>query len=213
MVFQIKNNLRFIPIILSVCSLYLLSCEQKNAANESKEEKIEVVAPNEDSLVMDLSTQVLKALKDKNYEKFTEFFHPELGVRFSPYGHVDTKSDLQFDAHGLLKRHKKKKVLHWGFFDGSGDSILLTTSAYFEKFVYNVDFLNAEKTTLNEMVGHGNSLNNLKEMYPNSMFTESYFSGFDPKYDGMDWCCLRLVFQKHENQFYLVGVVHDQWTI
>ncbi len=29
----------------------------------------------------------------------------------------------------------------------------------------------------------------------------------------MDWCSLRLVFEKWGAQYYLVGVVHDQWTI
>jgi hypothetical protein len=38
-------------------------------------------------------------------------------------------------------------------------------------------------------------------------------SGFDPEYEGMDWRSLRLVFEKKNDIWYLVGIIHDQWTI
>ena len=89
----------------------------------------------------------------------------------------------------------------------------MTIENYFKKFVYNADFLNAEQTNLNKMVGSGNSLNNLITTYKGCNYTESYFSGFDKKYDGMDWCCLRLVYTKYQLKYYLIAIVHDQWTI
>ncbi|MBC7850338.1 MAG: hypothetical protein H7Y31_11410 [Chitinophagaceae bacterium] len=81
------------------------------------------------------------------------------------------------------------------------------------RFVYDVDFLNAESRTFNHMVATGNTLQNLKSVYPESVFTESYFSGFEEKYDGMDWRSLKLVFQPENGKLYLVGIIHDQWTI
>jgi (p)ppGpp synthase/HD superfamily hydrolase len=42
---------------------------------------------------------------------------------------------------------------------------------------------------------------------------EYHFSGFDPKYEGMDWRSLRLVFEEKDNIWHLVGIIHDQWTI
>jgi hypothetical protein len=83
---------------------------------------------------------------------------------------------------------------------------------YIDKFVYNADFLNAEKTAYNQVIGKGNSLNNLGEVFPNHPFIEYYFSGFDEKYAGMDWTSLRLVFKLHQGNYYLVAIVHDQWT-
>ena len=32
-------------------------------------------------------------------------------------------------------------------------------------------------------------------------------------FDGMDWKSLRLVFQEKDNIWYLVGIIHDGWTI
>ncbi len=84
---------------------------------------------------------------------------------------------------------------------------------YFGKFVYDEDFLNAKQKSINEFLGSGNSLNNLREVFPGSDFTEFYFPGFDPKYEGMDWRTLRLVFKTENNRPWLIAIVHDEWTI
>ena len=39
------------------------------------------------------------------------------------------------------------------------------------------------------------------------------FPSADPVNDGMDWSSLKLVFQPAETRWYLVGVVHGEWTI
>lgn len=171
------------------------------------------VKVDKDSVILYLTKQILTALKNKDYVQFSTFIHPLLGVRFSPYGYIDTTSNLKFSTGNFLEKNKTQGKLNWGNYDGSGDEMVLSINEYFAKFVYNADFLNAEKTTLNKMIGSGNSLNNLEKVYTGCDFTESYFSGFDKKYNGMDWCCLRLVFKNYNDTYYLVGVVHDQWTI
>jgi len=42
---------------------------------------------------------------------------------------------------------------------------------------------------------------------------EYHFPGIDPQYGGLDWRSLRLVFQQSGGEWYLVGIIHDQWTI
>jgi hypothetical protein len=108
---------------------------------------------------------------------------------------------------------KPQHTLTWGNYDGSGDPIRLSIPAYFKKFVYDADFLQAEQVGINEMIGRGNSLNNLEAVYQNSDFTEFYFPGFDKKLEGMDWRTLRLVFKQWKGKYYLTGVVHNEWTI
>jgi hypothetical protein len=44
------------------------------------------------------------------------------------------------------------------------------------------------------------------------MIVEYYFPGFDLQLQGMDWRSLRLVFTLYDNTWYLVGIIHDQWT-
>lgn len=166
-----------------------------------------------DSAVLPLTKEILSVIKDYDYEKLAEYFHPKLGVRFSPYGYIDTENDKvmtmkQFREYGLSKHQFK-----WGSYDGSGDPITMNTRDYFKKFVYDVDFLNAEKTSLNQMLAGGNTPENILAVYEGLPFTESYFSGFDEKLSGMDWRALKLVYKKHEGKYYLVGIIHSEWTI
>jgi hypothetical protein len=205
-----KFILRALTII--VAAFILFSCKEK-----IEPDAITVSSPSpkpidKEALILELSKKVLTSIKTKDYKKLTEFIHPTSGVRFSPYAYIDTITHLKFSKAQLLQEIKTKNKLDWGNYDGSGDTILLTIEDYFSKFVYNADFLNAEKTSWNKMIGGGNSLNNLETVYKDCDYVESYFSGFDKKYEGMDWCCLRLVFKKHLDKFYLITIVHDQWT-
>ncbi len=104
-------------------------------------------------------------------------------------------------------------MIVWGEFDGTGDPIKMTLHNYIQRFVYDVDFAKPETRRVNEFIGSGNSLNNLDSVYKNCDFTESHFSGFEKKYEGHDWRTLRLVFKERNGKYFLVGIVHDEWTI
>lgn len=65
----------------------------------------------------------------------------------------------------------------------------------------------------NHVFSSGNIIDNSHDFYPNSIIVEYYLPGTDPNNGGMDWQSLRLVFQSIENQWYLVGIIHSQWTI
>ena len=167
---------------------------------------------NEKSLII-LSSKILKSLKENGYTDLAEFIHPKLGIRFSPYAYIDTTVDQLLSRNKLIALGKSQKEIKWGFEDATEKPIKLSINNYVKKFVYDVDFLNAEKKGVNKFFGGGNSLNNLKEIYPRCTFAEFYFSGFDPKFDGMDWRALRLVFKDYKKKYYLIAIVHDQWTI
>jgi len=168
-----------------------------------------------DSILLKTTQNILALLKAKNYTAFANYIHPVEGIRFSPYAYVDTLNHLKFSRTAFItqagKAENEMKV--WGNFDGSGDPIKMTLNNYMKRFVYDVDFAKPEERSVNDFLGHGNSLNNLKEVYKNCNFTENYFSGFDKKYEGMDWKTLRLVFKERNKRFYLIGIIHDEWTI
>src|SRR5690606_20678810 len=139
------------------------------------------------------------------------YIHPELGLHFSPYAHVNTNEIVISKSAFSTTMNSSKKIL-WGQYDGTGDPIELSLRDYFAKFVYDVDFLNAEKVNINTSSSSGNIINNISTAYPGAVYVENYFSGFNPDYQGMDWRALRLVFKKQGNQYFLIGIVHDQWT-
>ncbi len=158
------------------------------------------------------SMDVLKAIKKYDLKRLADAVHPDKGVRFSPYGYVDVENHLVFTAEKVKNLATDSKTYLWGYYDATGQPINLTFENYYRKFIYDVDFVNAEQVGYNKILGHGNSLNNISEVYKDSIFVEYHFSGFDPQYGGMDWRSLRLVFEEEDDVWYIVGIIHDQWT-
>jgi hypothetical protein len=159
------------------------------------------------------TAQVIAALKAKNMTAVKSFAHPDKGVRFSPYCYVDTKKDLSFKPDQLAKLLEDKTVRVWGSYDGSGEPISLTFAQYYDKFIYDHDFVKPEKIGYNETLSKSNTTNNIRQAYPNAIIVEYHFSGFDGKLEGHDWSSLNLVYEEKGGTWYLVGVVHSQWTI
>ena len=158
------------------------------------------------------ASAVIKALQSNDMVTLAQYVHPTKGVRFTPYSYI-RDDDLVFSQSVLPTLMSDATVYKWGHYDGTGDPIELTFSEYYAKFVYSVDFANPEQIAYNAFIGSGNSINNLTEFYPGAEFVEYHFSGFDAQYGGMDWQSLRLVFSHEGGQYFLIGIVHAQWTI
>ena len=164
------------------------------------------------------AAQAILALRDRDITQLAELVHPVKGVTFSPYAYVRPlqgapgEADLVFSRDQLLGLLNDPTVHHWGTYDGSGEPIDLTFRQYYDRFVYDVDFAQPDVVGFNETVGHGNTINNIATVYPLGVPVEYHFDGFDPQYQGMDWRSLRLVLEEYEGAWYLVGIVHDEWT-
>lgn len=170
------------------------------------------VAFNTQDSVKAIGRQVLVHLKDKNYSELVKFFAVD-GVLFSPYAHIDATNAKKLMPEDFLMAINKKWILTWGSYDGTGEPIKLSVENYLNKFAYNADYLNAEAVGFNEIIKKGNAPSNLQSIFPNTKFVDYHFSGFDQKLNGMDWTSLRLVFEKQNNDYFLVAIIHDQWTI
>ena len=189
----------------------------KGTPNSDLEDKGDVLQADTEeyikSIIEHRALDVLTAIKNYDLQKLGDAIHPDKGVRFSPYGFVDVAKDLVFTAEEVKNLAADSKTYLWGYYDGSGEPITLNFSDYYKRFIYDADFVNAEQVGYNKTLGHGNTVNNSFEVYKNSIIVEYHFSGIDPKYEGMDWRSLRLAFEKKDNIWYLVGVIHDEWTI
>lgn len=161
----------------------------------------------------ELGENTLKALRDRDMAWLSSNIHPDKKLRFSPYTYIDLEKDLTFGAGEIKGLMNSGKVYTWGAYDGSGDPIRMTFAEYMSEFVYDKDFLNAEEIIYNQYISRGNTVNNILEAYPDGKLLEYYFSGFDPQYGGLDWESLKLIFEEKDGQWYLVGIIHDSWTI
>ena len=186
--------------------------QEKNKQLQKENEQLKTEEKQISSSLLSVALDVVTALKNKDMNTLASYVHSTVGVRFSPYGHVDVQNDLQFSASQLPSLWASTQVYQWGVYDGSGDPIQFTFRDYFDRFVYDVDFANPHMIGNNVVVGTGNMINNIQQAYPNGSFIEFHFTGFDPQYSGMDWRSLRLVFEQESGQWKLVGIIHDEWT-
>ncbi len=160
------------------------------------------------------AAEAVMALKDGDLDTLSTLVHPILGVRFSPYATVypGPTGDPVFSADEIRGLMGDPSVYTWGAYDGSGLPIDATFAQYYEEFVYDVDFVRPDVVGFNQRVGQGSSIDNIPTVYPDGEVVEYHFEGFDPQYAGIDWRSLRLVFEEHNGAWYLVGIVHDEWT-
>ena len=199
------KNLFLILIILS-----LVCCKKYNSTDNNSDNSAKIAS---DTLKDNDVKGVLTLLKNKDFKKLAIHIHPTDGLRFSPYGFIDIDKDKLFSKSEFLDISKSSKSIVWGNYDGSGEEIKLSFKDYYTKLIYDADFLFAEKLSYNRTIGKGNSKNNISEVYKDCVYSESYFHGFDPKLEGADWTSLKLVFKRFKNNYFLVGIVHDQRTI
>ena len=202
--------------------LFSGSCTQKKTDLPSQELTVNSVSEDttstlkpfpeaENQNVISLSIQIINLLQKGQYDEFIGFIHPEKGMRFSMYAHVDTQKNKVFSREDFQKYINSNIRFTFGEKDGTGEKYVVSLGKYIQEWVLKRDFSKAELLH-NTFKGEGNSLNNLKEIYPNSEFTEFYISGTE-QYGSMDWNALRLVFEKFEGKYYLVAIINDQWTI
>lgn len=165
------------------------------------------------SIIKETSAEVMNLLKEKNMAALSEYAHPDYGVRFSPYTNINTARDRRYSQDDLKTALTDNTKHLWGYDDGSGGPIEMTFGEYYQSFVYDHPYHEAPQVGYNQILGKSNGDYNIYDIYKNAIIVEYHFPGFDERFDGMDWASLRLVFQEKNDQWYLVGVVHDQWTI
>ena len=191
------------------------SLREKDADNTGIIKELEealAVCEKAEARVIDKALMAVRLLKDRDMAGLSGYAHPEKGILFSPYAYIGDES-LVFTAEEVSRLMDSSEVFNWGVYDGIGDPIKLDFTGYYERFVYNLDFAAPHMIGNNVVIGSGNTLNNIAERFPGSYFIEFHFTGFDPEYIGFDWGSLRIVFERFDGEWYIVAIVHDEWTI
>ncbi|MEX2415120.1 MAG: hypothetical protein WD424_03170 [Paenibacillaceae bacterium] len=206
-----------VALLISGCAALDDGAEQ-NITNNKANNSTNSSHSDEDQLPMaaidpqQTVTDVINLLKDKDLPRLAAYVHPTEGVRFSPYGYVNTETDVIMQASILQNAFEDDSILDWGNYDGSGQSIDLSFADYYKKFIYDHDFVNADQVGYNTIIGTGNTANNATEVYSDSYIAEYHFKGTKAN-NFMDWSSLRIVLVEHNRDWVVVGIIHDQWTI
>ena len=156
---------------------------------------------------------VVEVLAARDFGRLAEWVHPEAGALFSPYAYVDPGEHVTLSAADLRRVADGEAVERvWGHHDGTGEPIRMTFREYFERFVYDRPYLAEGEVAVDVRQGRGSTLDNAAEVWPEARIMEYHVPGTDPRYGGMDWRSLRLVFEEGDRRWWLVGIVHDEWT-
>jgi len=174
--------------------------------------RIAFVAPEEArEIISPLCSRVLRALQSHDMNSLSRLVHPVKGVRFAPYAFLESDTDVHFSAGTIRGAFADQRKRVWGAYDGSGDPIRLSFPEYYQRFVYDRDFARVAKISYNSEPAHqGNTIDNSRKEYPNAIIVEAYDPG---EAESNNWRSLRLVFEQHSGTWYLVYIVHDEWTI
>ncbi len=147
-----------------------------------------------------------------DYRALADRVHPEKGLVFSPYSHVDLQKDLCFRS-GDVRNFDTDRTAHiWGITDGEGAPIQLTPVQYFQSYVWDKDYLNAPRIGLNQVLKVGSTPDNVQEVFPDAEFVEFNYPG-DPAIDFLDWSSLKVVFERVDGRRYVVALIHSKWTV
>ena len=163
--------------------------------------------------VIATAQEVLGALKARDYQKLQELVSSD-GLSLSEVPSFNpTKNLIAKNEISLIPQDTK--VYLWGYTDGKGDPINLTRAGFLTKYVYtgSIDYANAPDITVNKILGTGNSLNTIDKDVNGRTYIAFHFSGFDPKYSGMDWTTMYLVFDSVNGEYMLRAIAKDNWTI
>ncbi|MBN2285755.1 MAG: hypothetical protein JXI43_04865 [Tissierellales bacterium] len=187
---------------------------QREAEIAKMEGQLNRVGPVSGNHIVLEALKIMDLLKNKDADSLAAFISPTNGVRFSPYSTVDLSRHIVFSSQDdIINMFENTSLYDWGNYDGTGDAILLSFNDYYSRFIYDAEFLNAPFISVNTFSELNQIHNNINEIYPGHAVVEFHFSGFDPLYNGMDWKSLILVFETSGDMWYLVGIIHSEWTI
>ena len=126
---------------------------------------------------------------------------------------MDLSTDRNFTADEIRGLTENPRQYLWGYEDGRGSPILLTMEEFVRQYIFAVDYTQAPKVGVDQVVLSGNALENVAQAYPDCRFVDLCYPELDPDFGGLDWCSLKLVFTPLEGQWRLGGLIHSQWTI
>lgn len=210
---------KFLPTLtVSLLTFTFTACGQNTPADQQPDTATEPPTNSyqkEEPLdAQETAKIVISLLKNKNLNTMAKLVHPEKGLRFSPYVNVNPSTNRKLTTEEVRTAFEGDTIYYWGIYDGSGEPINFTFEKYYNRFVYGRDFAASTEISISttELRTYGNIIDNTFDIYPGATVVQYYLPGTNPEYGGMDWQSLRLVFEKEGETWYLVGIIHDEWT-
>lgn len=162
---------------------------------------------------LEAALRAVLLLRDGDYTRLADMAHPDKGIVFVPYSHVDLEANLCFSADQVRQFGTDSTAYIWGLTEGDGAPILMTPVEYFARYVYNVDYSAAKMIGVGTVLKTGNALENVADAFPDAAFIELHMPGADPQSEGLGWNSLKVVLEVQNGVEYIVALIHSEWTV
>lgn len=200
------------PASEGVISTPALPLEPAGSGGQDAQEDL-LLDPGDNFLLLRAAALACDAIARRDFAALASYVHPDRGVTFTPYSTVDFDADLTFTAEQIRGWEQDQTAYIWGLEDGRGLPIQMTAAQYLNRYVWDADYTRAPEIGIDRIITGGNALENVAEAYEGCRFVDFCHPSADPVNDGLDWSSLKLVFQAGDRGWYLVGVVHGEWTV
>lgn len=178
----------------------------------SEEEQFNLKSFEYKEVILKKANHIGNAIQSEDMEQLSEYVHPEKGLRFSHFGSVVVKDDIVVSKEELKDFFTKDYTIIYYDEDDDMPQNKESGYTYFKEKIYFSDYTQAligyDKNVELEYypVGPGNQF----EIYNDSIMVELYFNNNSPEIP--DWRIIRFIFQLYKNDWYLVGIISDEWT-
>lgn len=150
-------------------------------------------------------TKALRTLSDA--EKITSYIHPKKGVIMTWNVLFGGKEDLHFKKSDIKNAYlNKRKKIYWGKSYGKGDDVFMSLHDYMAMLTRPISAITRIEK-LKEAKG-------FKCLSPKKCRAyEVVWINRDSSTKEYDWLGLVVILEKFKNEWYVVGVLHDRWTV
>lgn len=169
-------------------------------------------APADQGTLKARAAEVVTALRDKDFARLSTLAHPDQGIRFSPYAFVDLQKHVRLDRATLARGFANPQRYLWGHTDGQGAPMEWTFEEFYTRQLWDRDYSKATMIAIDTRQQNGNTIDNSRQAYPNAHVVEYHLPSTDPN-TSLDWGSLRIVLEDKGGTWYVVGLIHDEWTI
>ena len=193
------NNLVFFLILITFIALIFNYEKRGTKTLVYYPTKVVALSPKKaEEILRSKALLTIKAIKFRHLKLLSTLIHPEKGIRFSPHAYIT--NGVVLDRNNLVSDYEKNIKYNWGI---SNDMVPINLGfqEYYDNYVYDQDYANADKISFNEKVLRKNIIDNARKIYPNSIMVDFKILEYVNKE------MLRLIFEKEIQDWYLVAIV------
>jgi len=161
-----------------------------------------------------IAFSVVKYISNGDYAALSSVAHPDFGVVLSPSATVNFSTNKRFNAEQIGSFGTDSNAYVWGVYDGSGEPIEMTPTAYFAEFVFSKNYCESPIIGINRIVKSGNALENITDEFPGVRFVDFHIPGGEKDSpEDIDWGSLRLGFEEYDGRLWLTLILNSRWTV